>query len=146
GRRHHGEDPRRPEHQRHVDCQRPEPPCRPGRRHRPPAGMRTLVQRDRVRPRLPRCPRRRGSCVAGRVCKPRAQELAPSLAFGFARLVVNGVESLCAAMYHLRLRSITTTWGVIMTTTGVNNGVNVQALLDAREALKGAPEAAKFTW
>ena len=27
-----------------------------------------------------------------------------------------------------------------------NNGVNVQALLDAREALKGAPEAAKFTW
>jgi uncharacterized OsmC-like protein len=30
--------------------------------------------------------------------------------------------------------------------TTVNNGVNVQALLDAREALKGAPEAAKFTW
>jgi len=28
----------------------------------------------------------------------------------------------------------------------VNNGVNVQALLDAREALKGAPEAAKFAW
>jgi uncharacterized OsmC-like protein len=28
----------------------------------------------------------------------------------------------------------------------VNNGVNVQALLDAREVLKGAPEAAKFTW
>src|SRR3954465_9675213 len=27
-----------------------------------------------------------------------------------------------------------------------NNGVNVQALLDAREALKGAPDAAKFTW
>ena len=33
-----------------------------------------------------------------------------------------------------------------MTTNTVNNGVNVQALLDAREALKGAPEAAKFTW
>jgi uncharacterized OsmC-like protein len=33
-----------------------------------------------------------------------------------------------------------------MATTSVNNGVNVQALLDAREALKGAPEAAKFTW
>jgi uncharacterized OsmC-like protein len=33
-----------------------------------------------------------------------------------------------------------------MATTGINNGVNVQALLDAREALKGAPEAAKFTW
>src|SRR6187549_2174915 len=33
-----------------------------------------------------------------------------------------------------------------MTTTSVNNGVNVQALLDAREVLKGAPEAAKFTW
>jgi hypothetical protein len=28
----------------------------------------------------------------------------------------------------------------------VNNGVNVQALLDGREALKGAPDAAKFTW
>ena len=33
-----------------------------------------------------------------------------------------------------------------MATAAVNNGVNVQALLDAREALKGAPEAAKFTW
>ena len=33
-----------------------------------------------------------------------------------------------------------------MATTTVNNGVNVQALLDAREVLKGAPEAAKFTW
>ena len=33
-----------------------------------------------------------------------------------------------------------------MTMTSVNNGVNVQALLDAREALKGAPEATKFTW
>src|SRR5204863_1801994 len=33
-----------------------------------------------------------------------------------------------------------------MATTTVKNGVNVQALLDAREALKGAPEAAKFTW
>src|SRR5215213_8945371 len=27
-----------------------------------------------------------------------------------------------------------------------NNGVNVQALLDAREALKGAPAATAFTW
>lgn len=27
-----------------------------------------------------------------------------------------------------------------------DNGVNVQALLDAREALAGAPEGAKFTW
>jgi len=33
-----------------------------------------------------------------------------------------------------------------MTTAAVNNGVNVQALLDAREALRGAPEATKFTW
>ena len=33
-----------------------------------------------------------------------------------------------------------------MTATSVNNGVNVQALLDALEALKGAPEATKFTW
>jgi uncharacterized OsmC-like protein len=31
-------------------------------------------------------------------------------------------------------------------TTVADNGVNVQALLDAREALKGAPEAAQFTW
>ncbi len=28
----------------------------------------------------------------------------------------------------------------------ITNGVNVQALLEAREALKGAPEAAQFTW
>jgi len=35
-----------------------------------------------------------------------------------------------------------------MTTTEnpVDNGVNVQALLDAREALSQAPEAAKFSW
>ena len=36
-----------------------------------------------------------------------------------------------------------------MTTTDskpAENGVNVQALLDAREVLKGAPEAAQFTW
>jgi uncharacterized OsmC-like protein len=33
-----------------------------------------------------------------------------------------------------------------MAQTKVNNGVNVDALLAAREALKGAPEAAKFTW
>src|SRR5215475_7221318 len=32
----------------------------------------------------------------------------------------------------------------IMTT--VTNGVNVQALLDARNVLKDAPEAAQFTW
>ena len=30
--------------------------------------------------------------------------------------------------------------------TTVANGVNVQALLEARDALKGAPEAAQFTW
>jgi uncharacterized OsmC-like protein len=30
--------------------------------------------------------------------------------------------------------------------TTVANGVNVQALLDSREVLKGAPEAAQFTW
>jgi uncharacterized OsmC-like protein len=33
-----------------------------------------------------------------------------------------------------------------MGTSSVKNGVNVDALLAAREALKGAPEAAKFTW
>ncbi len=30
--------------------------------------------------------------------------------------------------------------------TTVTNGVNVQALLEAREVLKGAPEAAQFAW
>ena len=30
--------------------------------------------------------------------------------------------------------------------TTVTNGVNVQALLEAREVLKGAPEAAQFSW
>jgi uncharacterized OsmC-like protein len=33
-----------------------------------------------------------------------------------------------------------------MAGTVVNNGVNVDALLAAREALKASPEAAKFTW
>ena len=33
-----------------------------------------------------------------------------------------------------------------MAVSSVNNGVNVQALLDAREALRAAPEAAKFAW
>ena len=33
-----------------------------------------------------------------------------------------------------------------ITDTPVNNGVNVQALLGAREALSAAPEAADFTW
>src|SRR6202048_2007474 len=33
-----------------------------------------------------------------------------------------------------------------MAETIVNNGVNVGALLAAREALKSAPQAAKFTW
>ena len=33
-----------------------------------------------------------------------------------------------------------------MAKSKVNNGVNVDALLAAREALKGAPQAAKFTW
>ena len=28
----------------------------------------------------------------------------------------------------------------------IDNGVNVQALLEAREVLKGAPDAAQFTW
>lgn len=30
--------------------------------------------------------------------------------------------------------------------TAIDNGVNVQALLEAREVLKSAPEAAQFTW
>jgi uncharacterized OsmC-like protein len=34
----------------------------------------------------------------------------------------------------------------MMENTKANNGVNVDALLAAREALKNAPQAAKFTW
>ena len=33
-----------------------------------------------------------------------------------------------------------------ITDNPVDNGVNVQALLGAREALSAAPEAAQFTW
>jgi uncharacterized OsmC-like protein len=33
-----------------------------------------------------------------------------------------------------------------MNQSSVNNGVNVGALLEAREVLRGAPEAAKFKW
>ena len=33
-----------------------------------------------------------------------------------------------------------------MTSSGVNNGVDVAALLGAREALTAAPEAARFQW
>jgi len=33
-----------------------------------------------------------------------------------------------------------------MAQQSINNGVNIDALLAAREALKGAPEAANFTW
>ena len=33
-----------------------------------------------------------------------------------------------------------------MAESSVQNGVNVEALLAAREVLRGAPEAAKFTW
>jgi len=33
-----------------------------------------------------------------------------------------------------------------MTDAAVNNGVNVAALLEAREVLRGAPEAAQFKW
>ena len=33
-----------------------------------------------------------------------------------------------------------------MAESSVTNGVNVEALLAAREVLRGAPQAAKFTW
>ena len=36
--------------------------------------------------------------------------------------------------------------GIHMAMATADNGVNVQALLDARDALKGAPEATQFTW
>src|SRR5580765_5193264 len=37
-------------------------------------------------------------------------------------------------------------WAMTATETPVNNGVNVAALLGARDALTAAPEAAKFEW
>jgi uncharacterized OsmC-like protein len=43
-------------------------------------------------------------------------------------------------MFSDPLRSIT------MTTATVNNGVNTEALLGARDALREAPAAAQFTW
>src|SRR5260221_179648 len=43
-------------------------------------------------------------------------------------------------------RASSSAWTLTPLMTEVVNGVNVQALLDAREALKGAPEAAQFTW
>jgi uncharacterized OsmC-like protein len=56
-------------------------------------------------------------------------------------------------MYHsqLALNEIATTIhgpsrGLTMAQSSVNNGVNVDALLAAREALRAAPEAAKFKW
>jgi len=36
--------------------------------------------------------------------------------------------------------------GLVGEMTEIDNGVNVKALLDAREVLKGAPQAAAFTW
>jgi hypothetical protein len=35
---------------------------------------------------------------------------------------------------------------VTLSTTPVDNGINLQALLDAREALSASPEAAEFEW
>src|SRR5258708_1194899 len=57
-----------------------------------------------------------------------------------------------AALYDPELREAvfttgeTSSKGVMMAETSVNNGVNVEALLAAREALKDAPQATKFTW
>src|SRR4051812_26748958 len=57
-----------------------------------------------------------------------------------------------APMYDAKLpqtterRSTAGEGGREMSMTSVNNGVNVGALLAAREALKAAPQAAKFTW
>jgi uncharacterized OsmC-like protein len=53
-----------------------------------------------------------------------------------------------ALIYHRKSGSndLTGRSASAMAMATVNNGVNVQALLDARESLKGAPDAAKFTW
>jgi uncharacterized OsmC-like protein len=53
------------------------------------------------------------------------------------------IRSLGHAVGH---RDYTSSRGLVMAEVSVNNGVNVGALLAAREALKSAPQAAKFTW
>src|ERR1700722_3254360 len=47
---------------------------------------------------------------------------------------------------HRNQLRITRRKPMTMTDRPVDNGVNVQALLEARNALSAAPEAAQFTW
>ncbi len=54
--------------------------------------------------------------------------------------------TLVPACMRARFALTTIQGRLTMAEASVNNGVNVGALLDAREALKGAPQAAKFTW
>lgn len=60
------------------------------------------------------------------------------------------VKSALAHHYalHLAATVLPTNWRISMTnaTIAVDNGVNVEALLGAREALTAAPEAAGFIW
>src|SRR4029450_7638379 len=63
--------------------------------------------------------------------------------------IISPLSARSCPMYDPSLRAYSnqrSRGGCTMAMTTVNNGVNVQALLDAREVLKGAPEAAKFTW
>src|SRR5258706_14724107 len=70
-----------------------------------------------------------------------------------ARLAHGSRDPVPASMYDAKLvQRLGTTINrhlneeATMAETSVNNGVNVEALLAAREALKSAPQAAKFTW
>ena len=56
------------------------------------------------------------------------------------------MEAILAGPDGYIVNRLTREYGQGKSMTTVTNGVNVQALLDAREVLKGAPEAAQFTW
>jgi cytochrome P450/uncharacterized OsmC-like protein len=61
-------------------------------------------------------------------------------------LVLRGLVSLPVVLSPTSNPIETKEKTMTVTDSPVDNGVNVQALLGAREALSGAPEAAQFTW
>src|SRR5580700_3282992 len=76
---------------------------------------------------------------------PAATGPAASVGAGSAMQAILAGRSCCIVNHlHRNTNEVSERDTGDMTT--VTNGVNVQALLDAREVLKGAPEAAQFTW
>jgi cytochrome P450/uncharacterized OsmC-like protein len=61
-------------------------------------------------------------------------------------LVLRGLASLPVVLSPMPNPIETKEKTMTVTDNPVDNGVNVEALLGAREALSGAPEAAQFTW